>query len=206
MNIKEIPFSYFGSYMSISYSDELGFTLKSLRGKSKQNMDVLRIIPTVNNIPVDYEFEADYFSILIKFNNGSISICFDGDSKILFYGKGKNVGLKLDTLPVYNFEYNYLMGKKDSEYCVINSYKNLTKFLVFSVDGKVNLSQNIFIDDCASTNKANNTSIIDVNNNTDNEFTCIIEDIPTHMKVPDYKEYNFETSLITQKNYLMNII
>ncbi|HGM1174419.1 amylo-alpha-1,6-glucosidase [Clostridioides difficile] len=199
MNIKEIPFSYFGSYMSISYSDELGFTLKSLRGKSKKNMDVLRIIPTVNNMPVDYEFEANYFSILIKFNNGSISICFEGDSKIVFYGKGKNVGLKLDTLPIYNFEYNYLMGKKGSEYCVINSYKNLTKFLVFSVNGKVGLSQNIFIDDCASTNKANNTSIIDVKSNSDNEFICVIEDIPTHMKVPDYKEYNFETSLNSTK-------
>lgn len=91
------------------------------------------------------------------------------------------------------------MGKKGSEYCVINSYKNLTKFLVFSVNGKVGLSQNIFIDICASTNKANNTSIIDVKSNSDNEFICVIEDIPTHMKVPDYKEYNFETSLNSTK-------
>lgn len=196
MNINDTPFSYFGSYMSIVYKKnqdpiKSGLMLKSLRGKSREHMNVLKFIPLKNGIPVEYEFKADYSNIVLNFDGGEISICFDGDSRIIIHGIGENIGLNLDTQPIYNFEYNYLLGKKNEEYCIINSYKNLTKFLVFSPDSMVTLTQNIFMDYEASTNEAANTSFINIQSNN-NEFTCIIQDIPTHMTIPSKKDYNFE--------------
>jgi len=200
MDITKIPFSHYGAYMAIAYqeSDESfkkGLYLNSLRGKSRGHMNVLKIIPTVNGEAVDFEYTADYNKLSLHFSTGEISICFDGNSRILVKGKGKNVGLRLDTQPIYNFEYNYLLGKKGNEYCLINSYKNLTKWMIFSPEGKVSLKQDVFMDSKGSTNEANNQSTIEITSENGESFLCAIEDVPTHSGKPADKEYNFDQAL-----------
>lgn len=196
MNIINTPFSYFGSYMSIKYENNnplnTGLFLKSLRAKSRGHMNVLKIIPLKNNVPIEYTYCADYSSITLSFDGGEISICFDTNARILLCGKGANVSLRLDTQPIYNFEFNYYLGDEGSEYSIINSYKNLTKFLVFSPLGKISLIQDILYDHTGSTNESNNVSFIDINSIDGENFQCVIQDIPTHTALPFYKEYNFE--------------
>lgn len=199
MNLAHTPFSYFGSYLSLSYQEsendsENGLFLRSLHGKSKPHMNSLKLIPLKNGIPVDYSYTADYNLITLTFEGGDISICFDGESKLLVKGTGEKIGFRLDTQPLYNFEYNYLLGKDDRKFCIVNSYKNLTKYLIFCSKGSVDLKQNIHIDETGSMNKADNISIIEVSSIKD-EFLCVIQDIPTHVLKPDWKEYDFEQSL-----------
>ena len=196
MNIINTPFSYFGSYMSIKYdcSDSLntGLFLKSLRAKSRSHMNILKIIPLSNDVPVEYTYTADYSKILLNFEGGEIAICFDTDSRILFSGTGKNIGLRLDTEPIYNFEYNYFLGEKDNKYAIINSYKNLTKFLVFAPFADIKLTQDLFVDKTGSTNKSDNKSFIDISSINGKDFKCVIQDVPTHMALPYEKDYNFD--------------
>ncbi|PLT29762.1 amylo-alpha-1,6-glucosidase [Peribacillus deserti] len=209
MNLKDIPFSFFGSYMSINYQEkktvaESGLYINSLRGKSRSHMNIMKIIPLKNNEPVEYQYKADFSEIFLTFDGGEMSICFDGDSRILVKGRGENLGIRFDTQPVYNFEYNFLLGKKGEEYCIVNSYKNLTKFLIYSPDGIISLNQDIHYDAAGSEEKANNSSIIEISPNNKNEFLCVIEDIPTNAAIPEKYEFDFEASLAQSKQSLQN--
>ncbi|MEI2392984.1 hypothetical protein V8V55_24650 [Priestia megaterium] len=200
MDLSHVPFSYFGSYLSISYQHEYndsqkGLFIRSLHGKSKSHMDVLKLIPLKYGLPVEYEYTANYNFIRIVFDEGEILICFDGESKLLIKGKGEGVGLRLDTKPLYNFEYNYLLGNKDNKYCIINSYKNLTKLLIFPSTGSIHLRQDVYIDQTGSMDKADNVSFVEILSNKDDEFLCVIQDIPTHILKPDWNEYSFTEAI-----------
>lgn len=200
MNLSHVPFSYFGSYLSISYQHEYndsqkGLFIRSLHGKSKPHMDVLNLVPLRYGLPVEYEYTANYNFIKIIFEEGEILICFDSESKLLIKGNGEGVGLRLDTKPLYNFEYNYLLGNEDKKYCIINSYKNLTKLLVFPSTGSIHLRQNVYIDQTGSMDKADNVSFVEILSNDDDEFLCVIQDIPTHILKPDWKEYSFTEAI-----------
>ncbi|RFU70551.1 hypothetical protein D0469_06375 [Peribacillus saganii] len=206
MNLTDIPFSFYGSYMSINFQEketESGLYLNSLRGKSKNHMNVMKFIPLKNNEPVPYQYEADFSKIVLTLPGGEISICFDGDSRIVVKGIGDNVGIRFDTQPVYNFEYNFLLGKKGEEYCLINSYKNLTKFMIYSPKGSVSLNQDIQYDAAGSSEKANNSSIIQVQADGE-QFLCIIEDIPTNAAIPDKLEYDFDQIVAESKQSLLD--
>ncbi|WP_173917572.1 amylo-alpha-1,6-glucosidase [Halobacillus sp. Marseille-Q1614] len=199
MDIKTTPMSHFGSYMALTYqesqeAEKNGLYVNAVRGKSKQHQNSLKIIPTKNGEPVAYKYEANEFQISISFDGGEIKVCFEDDRRIFVKGSGKNVGLSLDTQPVYNFEYNYLLGKPGEEYCIVNSYKNLTKYMIFAPKGCVSLKQNVFMDTTGSTNKADNLSSIQIESDS-SDFLCVIEDIPTNGAVPVDREYSFEKAL-----------
>ncbi|PLS18679.1 hypothetical protein CVD28_06005 [Bacillus sp. M6-12] len=207
MNLTDIPFSYYGSYMSINYqkkTGDSGLFLNSLRGKSKSHMNVMKIVPLKNNEPVEYQYEADYTKISLKFLGGEITISFDGDSRIVVKGNGEDVGLRFDTQPVYNFEYNFLVGKKGEEYAIINSYKNLTKFLIYSTEGKISLNQDIQYDSTGSSDKANNSSIIDIKPENGEEFLCLIQDIPTNAAIPEKTVFDIDRIQAESKQSLQD--
>lgn len=200
MDITKTPLSFYGSYMALAFQKQegalkTGLFLNSLRGKSRSHMNVLKLIPTVNGAPVDYEYIADYNLVIIRFSGGEISICFDSDSRIVIKGTGEKAGLRLDTQPVYNFEYNYLLGRKGSEYCIVNSYKNLTKFMIFCPSGSVSLNQDVYMDSRGSTNEAENQSAINISSADGRGFLCVMEDLPTHGGKPADREYSFEQAL-----------
>ncbi|GGF17952.1 hypothetical protein GCM10010954_15910 [Halobacillus andaensis] len=199
MDIITTPMSHFGSYMALTYqvsekAEKDGLYVNAVRGKSKQHQNALKIIPTKNGEPVEYKYQAEEFQISISFEGGEMKICFEDDKRIFVKGSGKGVGLSLDTQPVYNFEYNYLLGKPSEEYCMVNSYKNLTKYMIFAPKGSVSLKQNVFMDTTGSTNKADNLSSIQIESEGD-DFLCVIEDIPTNGAVPIDREYSFEKAL-----------
>ncbi|WP_370224354.1 amylo-alpha-1,6-glucosidase [Cytobacillus sp.] len=209
MDITKTPLSFYGSYMALAFQEngealKTGLFLNSLRGKSRSHMNVLKLIPTVSGAPVDYEYIADYNQITIRLSGGEIFICFDSDSRIVIKGTGEKVGLLLDTQPVYNFEYNYLLGKKGSEYCIVNSYKNLTKFMIFCPRGSVSLNQDVYMDSRGSTKKAENQSAIEISPVAESGFLCVIEDLPTHGGKPAEREYSFGQSFENSRKAFQN--
>lgn len=212
MDIRVTPMSHFGSYMALTYQESQtpkknGLYVNSVKGKSKQHQNALKIIPTINRTPVEYTYEADEFKIVLTFDGGEIFICFEDAERIFVEGRGINVGLTLDTQPVYNFEYNYLLGKAGEEYCIVNSYKNLTKYMIFAPKGTVLLQQNIFMDSTGSTNKADNLSSIQISSTEESdEFLCVIEDIPTNGGIPEKREYRFKEALEKSTNHFLEFL
>lgn len=212
MDIRITPMSHFGSYMVLTYQESKipeknGIYINSVRGKSKQHQNALKIIPTVNGTPVDYTYKADEFQILLTFDGGDLHLCFEDAERIFVKGSGENVGLTLDTQPVFNFEYNYLLGNTGEEFCLVNSYKNLTKYMIFAPNGSVSLQQNVFMDTTGSTNKADNLSSIHITQNEGKQdFLCVIEDVPTHGAVPERREYSFENALRKSTNHFLEFL
>ncbi len=204
--------SHYGSYMALTYQEspipeKNGLFIKSVRGKSKQHQNALKIIPTLKRNPVEYTYEADEFKIVLSFDGGEISVCFEDAERIFVQGRGENVGLILDTQPIFNYEYNYLLGNTGEEYCIVNSYKNLTKYMIFAPKGSVTLEQNVFMDTTGSTNKAENLSSIQIiSTEESNEFLCVIEDIPTNGAVPEKREYKFEEALDKSTNHFLEFL
>ncbi|MFG6115849.1 amylo-alpha-1,6-glucosidase [Halobacillus sp. MO56] len=201
MDLKITPMSHYGSYMALTYQEsddpeKDGIYVNAVRGKSKQHQNALKIIPTKNGEPVPYSYEADEFEITFDIDGGRLQVCFEDEFRIVVKGTGENVGLLLDTQPIFNFEYNYLLGTSGDEYCIVNSYKNLTKYLIFAPEGSVSLQQNVFMDTTGSTNKADNLSSIHITPDEESHnFLCVIEDIPTHGSVPEDREYSYELAL-----------
>lgn len=212
MDLTVTPMSHFGSYMALTYQEnnypeKEGIYVNAVRGKSKQHQNALKIIPTKNGEPVNYSYEANEFQITIHVDGGTLDICFEDELRIFVRGTGENLGLILDTQPIYNFEYNYLLGNNGEEYCIVNSYKNLTKYLLFAPQGSLSMKQNVFMDTTGSTNKADNLSSIHIDaENGSDEFLCVIEDIPTHGSVPADREYSFDKALEKSKAHFEDFL
>ncbi|WP_428910854.1 amylo-alpha-1,6-glucosidase [Niallia sp. Krafla_26] len=203
MNIIDVPFSVYGSYMAIAYynGDESllksfknvqgeGLYLKSVRGKSRGNAAVFKIIPTINEKPVDYTYEADYGKIELKTDAGIIGITFDGDTRLVFKGTGENIGVRLDCMPINEYDYNFSLENESGTYHIINSYKTLTKYIVQNVVGSTNIVQ-----EYSESMLGSLESYIDINANETNELLAVVEEIPTHMIKPTQKQYSFEESV-----------
>lgn len=198
MNIIDVPFSVYGSYMAVAYynGDESylgnfknvqgeGLYLKSVRGKSRGNSAVCKIIPLIDGQPVDYQYEADYGEIKLTTAAGRIGITFDGDSRLVIKGTGRDLGLRLDCMPINEYDYNFSLG----QHHIINSYKTLTKYIVQSVAGSANLYQ-----ENSKSMLGSLSAYIDVKTGDENEFLFVIEEIPTHLMKPTKKAYSFEES------------
>ncbi|MBM7553450.1 amylo-alpha-1,6-glucosidase [Thalassobacillus pellis] len=212
MDITTTPMSHFGSYLALTYQEsdtheKKGLYINSVRGKSRQHQNALKIIPVKNGEPVEYSYQANEFQISIQFDGGELHVCFEDESRIFVKGSGNQVGLVLDTQPIFNFEYNYLLGKEGEEYCLVNSYKNLTKYLIFAPDGSVSLKQNVFMDTVGSTNKADNSSSIHIGpEDGSHEFLCVVEDVPTHGSIPEEREYSFEKALDKSTSHFLDFL
>jgi glycogen debranching enzyme len=212
MDITITPMSHFGSYMALTFQEsenpeKNGLYLNSVRGKSKQHQNALKIIPAVNGKPIPYTYVADEFNISLLFKGGELNLCFEDSERIFVKGTGENVGLILDTQPVFNFEYNYLLGNPGKEFCLINSYKNLTKYMIFAPVGTVSLKQNVFMDTTGSTVEADNRSSIHITQPDDRQdFLCVIEDVPTNGGFPEEREYSFEAALDKSTNHFLSFL
>lgn len=204
--------SHFGSYIALSYQDtsesgQDGLYIKSLRGKSRKHQNSMKVIPTKNGRPVDYSYKEDGFQISIYVDGGELYLSFEDEHSIIVKADGEHIGLRLDTQPVYNFEYNYLLGNEGEEYCIVNSYKNLTKYLIFAPHGSISLQQNIFMDATGSENKADNLSLLHITpDHNANSFLCVIEDVPTHGAIPSMQEYDFDKALARSNNHFLEFL
>ncbi|MEG9295095.1 trehalase family glycosidase [Mangrovibacillus sp. Mu-81] len=212
MDITTTPMSHFGSYMALTWQksdipEKNGLYINSVRGKSKQHQNALKIFPTVNGTPVPYTYVASEFQLSLSFDGGELNLCFEDSERIFVKGTGENVGLILDTQPVFNFEYNYLLGNPGEEFCLINSYKNLTKYMIFAPNGSVSLQQNVFMDTTGSTVEADNLSSIHITQSDGRQdFLCVIEDVPTNGGFPEEREYSFEAALDKSTNHFLEFL
>lgn len=126
-----------------------------------------------------------------------MSVCFEGEKRIFIQGIGR--GLGLITKPAYNFEYNYPLTYKGAPYCILNSFKNFTRQMVYSPRGHLTLHQEIFMDTAGSMGKANNTSYIDILPDENGQLLCIIEDLYTHGGLPVYDGLTYEEAYARTK-------
>lgn len=197
MDLSMTDFSFFGSYMSLAYeSDDSGrnrwLCLKSLHGVSKARMKSMKIVPVYKGKPeILREVSASWVSMSLRSEHGSMEITFSEPDRLLFRGTGKDYGLMIDTMPVYNFEYNYLLGTRNRPFCIVNSYKNLCRYLIYAAEGGLSLEQQIQIDTTGSCDISDNHSVIMVSSNSDGEFLAVIEDIPTHSLLPVQEQPDF---------------
>jgi len=191
MNLEATPFSYYGSYFSITLQPTY-LSLNSLHSKSKPHTETMAIQPLVNGKPVDFSWEATYTHIDLTAKSAKLSICFDDEHRLVIEGYG--CGLRLDTKPLYNFEYNSLLGTTDQPYCIVNSYKNLTKNLVYPTVGQLKLFQKLNYDASGSKEEAQNISYIEITPDDNGYFLCVIEDIPTNTNIPTTNHLNFNDS------------
>ena len=205
MDLSMTDFSFFGSYMSLSYkkdiSDETGYLcLKSLHGISKSRMESLKIVPVYKGLPeTDWTVTTSYVSISLQSEHGSIEITFSEPDRFLLKGKGRDYGILIDTSPIYNFEYSYLLGTEDMPFCIVNSYKNLSRYLIYTPEGELRLDQQIQIDTSGSCKASDNHSAITVKSGSDGVFLAVIEDIPTHSLLPDRTMPDFQ-SVLSENN------
>lgn len=200
MDLSITDFSFFGSYMSLTYRKEgtdTGLYLKSLHGVSKSKMESMRIVPLYQGEEdSDFDVCASSTSLTIHSRHGKVKVTFADDSRLVFSGEGSaEYGIMFDTLPFYNFEYSYLLGSPDSPYCIINSYKNLTRYLIYAQEGSVSLDQKTQIDTTGSCKSGHNRSMVMVKSNVEGNFYAIVQDIPTHNAIPDKEIPEFENLL-----------
>ncbi|MDR4932918.1 hypothetical protein RF371_03590 [Companilactobacillus paralimentarius] len=201
MNINSVPFSYYGSYMSIFKHDDK-LWLQSLHGKSKGNMDSIEILVTHNGNPVPFKVVENYTLLELISDFGKVKICFNTAQKIVFYSTDR-LGVRFASHPKFNFEYNFQLGKKESPYYIVNSYKNLTKYLVYTTNCPSHLSQSLTVDATGSNKTANNSSFIDIFPQEDNSSAiAVIQDIPTNMQKPDNDKLDFSLiEKIAEQNF-----
>lgn len=190
MDINYTPLSYYGSYMSI-VSEENSVWLKSLRGKSKHHMRSLEFIPIEpNGKQIDYSIYTDFYGLTFHGEkNQKIEFCFIDDKRIAI--SGENCSLNIDAHPKANFEYSYLLKQHNMNYCIVNSYKNYTKYLIYPTQGNINLHQYLNIDSTGSMNESHNESIIKISPDANGKFVVILEEIQTNGALPTIKEGNF---------------
>ncbi|MCL2598468.1 MAG: hypothetical protein FWD76_00965 [Firmicutes bacterium] len=198
MNIAldKIAFSRYGAYLSLAQDEVDGnLLLKSLRGKSKSHPNILSFAVFENGKALSYKVRADFFVVtLVLDDKREIGIAYDGQERLLVKGDNmQGITLVLDTMPVYNFEYNYLLGKPDNCYAVVNSYKNLCKNLVYAArdGGAIALHQKLSVDTSGSAKKAASVAEIHATPNDLGEICVVIEDIATHMAVPQTRVFDF---------------
>lgn len=189
MDLSITNFSHFGSYMSLdcqNVSGEPAFYLKSLHGVSKPEMKSLRFFPTYQGrIIRDFTAEADWASVTIRHAHGQILLTFADASRLVLEGTGKDCGLKIDAMPAYNFEYSYLLGTPQSPFCILNSYKNLCRYLVHTTCGALSLDQKVHLDAKGSFSRSDNHTIVDISSDCSGTFTTVIRDLPTHNALPE---------------------
>lgn len=201
MNIEITPFSYRGSYMSLfKHNDKLW--LQSLHGKSKTHMDSLEILITHKNNSIPFEVIENYTSLLLKSDFGDVKVCFDTAQKIVFFSQD-NLGIRLESHPKFNFEYNFQLGKGNNPYYIVNSYKNLTKYLVYDKNSQTSLHQSLNVDNTGSNKIANNSSIINIApKEGSSSILVVIQDIPTNMEKPINSALDFDSiQKIAQQNF-----
>lgn len=183
MNIKDIPFSYFGSYMSL-VEEEGRFFVRSLHGKSKANMNSLQLHFNINQKKENFKAHLNFYDLVLTSQDSRIEMVFVDDNRLLVHTQIKDLSIEIDALPYFNFEYSYYFPAQPRPYIIVNSYKNLTKYLIYPQKGNIKLEQTVSISSIGSMDSTENCSKIHLEPDEDGVLEFIIQDIPTNMALP----------------------
>jgi len=200
--LKPQHLSYYGSYMILSYLKrdmepntfaaaeilKKGIYLRSARGKSTGKKAALKIIPTFNGNPAEYFCETLFNEIQVKTDNGNIGLTFADEDTILIKGKGKNMGLILDTMATFKFDYILEIPSTSGQCFSVTSYKTLTKYLVYAISGKISLDQNYYGDEYFQKE----TLVSRLKAEGEEGFLIAIKEIEGNMIAHDLNLYDYE--------------
>lgn len=149
-DIREIPFSFKGSYMALSYlsadfrgqKNKEGLFLRSIHGDA-QTRSVLRILPLVNNQEIAYQYTVTPEELKIETSVGSIDICFANVSTILVKTAAKELSIKFDEISDGS-GYNYIhpITHADKNTLLINAFRVNNKYVFSAKQGTVDIQQN----------------------------------------------------------------
>lgn len=149
-NLKEIPFSYKGSYMAVSeiprdyrgYSVAEGIYLRSVHGGIASPF-IGRILPTFDGEAWQKEYEARYEELIFRVREEEIHLCFADMDTLLIYGKGCHAGVTMDFSCGLEggFDYIYEISKEDRTCYVVNAAKNNRRYVLIAQEGSIEVAQ-----------------------------------------------------------------
>ncbi|MCI1880566.1 MAG: hypothetical protein LKI94_00060 [Sporolactobacillus sp.] len=197
LGTESLPFSYFGSYLAVvtdrgEKTDQL--YICSLRGKSRRQQRSLKLKIKAGDHLLRYRVEQQSTDqVLLRTDDGYAVLTFADAKRLIVAGNMKHADLLIDTLPKYNFEYNYLLGPETDRYVMVNSYKNLSKYIVYvqSRMATIDLVQHVNYDAKGSEQTATNCSEILIRGIFDHRGTLVIEDVPTNAALPSPTPFHF---------------
>ncbi|BDZ30297.1 trehalase family glycosidase [Lactiplantibacillus sp. WILCCON 0030] len=205
MRLELNTFSFYGSYMGLLVENQHLF-LRSLHGDSKANMNSLELIPLYHQqVVTDFTTKMTATSVTISTKFGQLNLTF-GDKDTLVFESNTQLGLKICSQPKFNFEYSYQLGSAEQPYYIINSYKNLTKYLVYTLAGTDQLSQELQVDTTGSNSTAHNRSDILVQPNAAGKMVVAIQEIQHNMANPHWELPEFETLVAQNKQKMADFI
>lgn len=151
LDIMNVPFTRRNSYMEVSYcignfesfgrkpSDRERLHLRSVRGNSREMSFLALLVPTVDGQEVPYTFVATEAKITVHVKGGTIGICFADENTLLFQGKGKGIGLRLDNMIIgsgtYSYDYIFEIPYRGKIYYQANLFKNKSKYILMNEKG-----------------------------------------------------------------------
>ncbi|UXS67972.1 hypothetical protein MUA19_00620 [Staphylococcus chromogenes] len=197
-NLNEVPFSTYGSYISLSKVKNSLF-LNSLHGKSKDLKTSLKIKFFQNDTEIFPKFEHYFDHIKFSGPNFKGIIAFEDTDTLVIEATGDNFAIYIDSLPKYNFEYSFKMLQQRKTFYILNSYKNLTKYQVIPVQAKHELYQNLNVHNNGSDKESNNISEVHLSP-VNQTLQFRIEEIHHHSLKPNFD--HFDISKIMESNRL----
>ncbi|KIL42239.1 hypothetical protein SD70_01445 [Gordoniibacillus kamchatkensis] len=132
LNLSQVPFSAFGSYMAISETAgskaEKGLYLKSVRGGDEDPGLAFRLELTRQGEPVPYRYTATASQLDVIADDGCVQFCFQEPDVIRI--TGHRAGLRLVAV---NETYDYAVAVPEG--VEVNSYSKETRFGLYPLSG-----------------------------------------------------------------------
>lgn len=202
--------SMYGSYMYFNKRvikkrvgkeivEEDALCLKSDHGRSVgrdhiiNTKNVLQFIPLINNEKIKYEYLTNYNMVSMLYDKSRIDITYANDETVLIRGKGNDLSLIIDNMPLDNMNRDRIikLRKPTGEvYYIINSYKSQTIYIVYATKGEIELEQNYLkeIYDLEGHNVLSRIHIKPV----DSEFQIVIREVDHNLREVDLIHYDFD--------------
>lgn len=146
LNLKEVPFSTRGSYMTFSYLEgkfqgremEKGLYFRNVHGSAKSSF-LARVTPVWQGAPLEYTYEADGGEVLILTSKGQAGIAFADKDTIVIQG---NVALELDFVTedtAFSFAQPWKAGSRD--FWMVNCFDGNARYMLRAQQGNLKIEQ-----------------------------------------------------------------
>jgi putative isomerase len=140
-DLRQVPFSYYGSYMVFSIlakkpKRKPGLYMRSIHPNmfnSAPNGEIFKIELTKNRRSVPYRITVDPAMLKLEAEQGEVKICFAGPDEVRITGRG--VGLRL-VMPKYIFK--CVFPRKNRSWQV-NDFGGGKNYILVPVKGKLNV-------------------------------------------------------------------
>lgn len=205
--LKPVYFSTYGSYMMISHFTQTeldpadirsnvifrrmpeGIYLRSARGRTGKNKEVMRFIPLLCGKEAEISSDFSFSEVKVSCPKGEVDFTFANDQVMLVQGKGDKLNLSIDNMPENKFDYIMELPSVQRKAFVLTSYKTLTRYLIYSIKGKMELDQNYIGDEYLNIPALKSKLTV---SNEDGEFLFAVREINGNMIKPELIDYDFD--------------